>query len=328
MVDVRCGGQWLGPDLGNGSMNIERESQYFMRTSVCEKIRGGGRKGGFTLIELLVVIAIIAILAGMMLPALGKAKVSAKSISSLSNLRQIGLGVALYGGDHEGLFPVHSSLPALTTALGKPRTRWPDHVFPYVNSEKVFSSPLLAPEETKRMVKPFAHTTGPGGAEVASTVYYGGYGYNYQYLGNSRVTAADPMPFQANDSAIQAPSNTVALGDTKGAQKGNPEAPFGVDGAAVYVIDPPLGSVALGSQGSRRTGSGPGAGNAYYEGGNDGDMTFRSMPSDRSNGKVNLMFVDGSARGMTPDQLDGKTRGGTGPGNNAYFNGFFNPAVR
>lgn len=63
------------------------------------------RRRGFTLIELLVVVAIIAILAGLLLPALSSAKMRARQTACISGLHQLGLGIQMYADDHRGFFP-------------------------------------------------------------------------------------------------------------------------------------------------------------------------------------------------------------------------------
>lgn len=70
--------------------------------------------GGFTLVELLVVIAIVAVLVGLLLPAVNMARASARRTQCLSNLRQVGIAMELYLGTYRDVFPEIALDPQVT----------------------------------------------------------------------------------------------------------------------------------------------------------------------------------------------------------------------
>ncbi|MCW5936113.1 MAG: prepilin-type N-terminal cleavage/methylation domain-containing protein [Fimbriimonadaceae bacterium] len=163
----------------------------------------------FTLIELLVVIAIIAILAAILFPVFAQAKAAGKRTQSLSNVRQISVGMMMYVGDSDDRTPsLWNDLPAAPR-----RTDYWYVLMPYLKSYEVFYSP----ERTDAVCD-----MGDIDSTIKSKRCFG-YGYNWgiqTYSGGGLLQAETPIQgggqLQVGVVVTQAenPGSMFAFGDT------------------------------------------------------------------------------------------------------------------
>ncbi len=155
----------------------------------------------FSLIELLVVTAIIALLAGLLLPALSRSKEAGRRTSCLANLRQLHLSITLYAEDHDGFYPGQSET-----------RRWPSQLQAYYQSDRILRCPS---DDPAAAIEPASLLSSGADRAERSYIMNGWQDPNTVRFPDENWEAfiSGPAKGAIRDAAIVNPSETVLFGE-------------------------------------------------------------------------------------------------------------------
>jgi len=248
------------------------------------------RSYGFTLIELLIVIAIVATLMGILLPALGRARELGRRAVCLANVRRLAVSLKLYLDNNDGKFPpdrLRKPTDYITVGPYKryrPRWIWFLNegmgfvINPYKYDDEASFNKALEMDNDYYVCPSLKHY------KYVRNIRNGAYGYNYQYLGNTRPnpTGTGYANYPVWFNQIRFPARTICFTDSRGSNIPH--------GEHAYLVDPPKMAVSKGAR--------------HFSPKNPTLGPLKYSPADaRHGGKANVAFLDGHAEAMTYEQM-------------------------